>query len=775
MNKRTGCMFTGFFLLAGLFIIGLLAVGWLSQRQEQARLDFLPPIVQITEPQDGINVPAGSHLPVVANIFGTPESPLQRVEVWLDGKLQEKQEVAADGGLSPFLNTHLLIPSEGVHVLMVRAVNRLGMIGQSEPLVVVGIPKPQDVRLLVPLPEGGDLAGLAAAYNTDEATLQALNPALGGQPPASGAIIAVPKLAEDEPPPTHPPQPLQTPANFQSINPATLPLDPAGLPGWGLTVLELKPPTAPGGLQAQVIDCKVTLAWNDNSTDENGYNIWMKGTNLPAHIIAVLQSSKGGQTWYEFSAPANGSLMFWVEAFNIIGGQPSNIAVVEVDAMCPVSLPTHLQVELLDMNVGANYNQAYCYISLEGALETRMPEQDGNFIPIQGGQANFAALPHTFSIPIPGDKSLEARGECWAWAGGALVKLGTFNGAFPIQAWNGTRQELDGGSFKIGMAISALGSVKVSGAPAYDKFPDPLLPPPYNVQEEGTRCPGFSCSGVFLTWKWQPSTAFKGQVTGFDIYLDGKLYKSVTDPQARSAPVIPPSGCGKPIRWQVAAVSGTTRSMLSLPFEYDLPPCQAYAVVKFETLEIPWTGDGISDGPCDELEFYYELGLSSNIGHQKKYFGWGGDETKGCDAITLGIFPTNGLFCTGGSILYLLPIQCTKDSPPYSFAALGNWFEVQNPDTLIVPIPNKNIRVEVGTFFYDHDGDGNPNDHFGVRWLKHDYPDLQSAVKELECGKTFRDPPEDFRIEDHADTAVTYTLMVYPNPCGAVPQGIPLP
>jgi hypothetical protein len=211
----------------------------------------------------------------------------------------------------------------------------------------------------------------------------------------------------------------------------------------------------------------VTLAWNDNSTNENGYNIWMKGTNLPAHIITALQPSKGGQTWYKFSAPANGSLMFWVEAFNLIGGQPSNIAVIVVDAMCPASLPTHLQADLLDLSVAGNYNQAYCYISLEGALETRLPEQDGNFIPIQGGQGNFSALPHTFSIPIPGDKSLEVSGECWGWAGGALVKLGTFSGTFPMQTWNGARQNWM--VAQIGGDLS-LGNSKASGA-TYDKFP----------------------------------------------------------------------------------------------------------------------------------------------------------------------------------------------------------------------------------------------------------------------------------------------------------------
>lgn len=79
-------------LLAVFFLIELaLFGGWLlRQRQEQAQLDYLPPIVQITEPQNGINVPAGSYLPVIASIFDTPEAPLQRVEVWLDGELLEE-------------------------------------------------------------------------------------------------------------------------------------------------------------------------------------------------------------------------------------------------------------------------------------------------------------------------------------------------------------------------------------------------------------------------------------------------------------------------------------------------------------------------------------------------------------------------------------------------------------------------------------------------------------------------------------------------------------
>jgi len=409
-------------------------------------------------------------------------------------------------------------------------------------------------------------------------------------------------------------------------------------------------------------------------------------------------------------------------------------------------------------------SKSYCYVSFEGAPETRLPEHDGTFISVQGGQGNLSGIPYIFSIPIPADQSVDVSGECWGWAGSTLLKLGKFSGKFPIQSWNGTRQELDGNAFKLGMAVSQFGEVKPGGAPLYDKFPDPLIPPPYNVQEGGIRCPGFSCSGVVLFWEWQPSAGFKGQITGFDIYLDGKLYKTVSDPYALSSPVVPPFGCGKPVRWQVAAVAGTTRSMLSLPFEYTLPDCKAYAVVKFESLDIPWTGDGLTDGPCDELDIYYDLSLISNGGRSYKEFGYGGE------AATPTIFSNIGT----GFILGLKPIKCTKNSPPYTFAELGSWFEVPYPDTLIVPIPVTNIHIEVATYFSDFD-DYSANDAFGYHIMEHNYPDFQMAVKKLGCGKTFRDPLDGYNINDTADTAIIYTLTVYPNPCGDVPQDIPLP
>ncbi len=776
MRSKRGCFFSLFGILSLCGLVGLASLGiwFLFQRQEQARATYAPPVVMVNEPAPGASVPVGSYFPLTATIFNTPDAPLQRVEIWLNGELQEKREFSsAESALSPLFYTHLLMPAEGAYVLTVRAVNQEGIVGQSEPVIVTGVSKPQDIRLLVPLPEGGNLASLAAAYGTDEATLQALNPGLGGQPPAPGAIIAVPKPAGDDPPADQPPAP---PGNFAVIPPDLLPLQPVtASPGLNLSLTQVRPPEAPSDMQAQAADCQIKLVWNDNADDESGYNLWMSSANLPAHIIATLQPSVGGQTWFEFPAPAGGHINFWVEATNLIGGQPSNIVSLEIDSACFPASTTSLQVALLDMSVTANYDRAYCYVSLEDAPEVRLPEGDGNFIAIQEGQGNVAAWPHVFSVPIPADRMLEVSGECWGWAGGALSKLGSFSDQSPIETWDGSRRVLEGGAFQIGMAVSPMGATNQSGVQTYDYFPDPLLPPPYNVQEAGTRCPGFTCAGTVLTWKWEPSPNFKKPITGFEIYLDGKSYKTVNDPNARSSPVTAPAGCGKRVRWQVAAVAGIVRSMLSLPFEYDLPPCYGYAVVKFETLEIPWTGDGISDGPCDELELYYELALASDgYSGQRKQFGWGGEE-KEINPVFIGFFPTAGLFELGtGSIMELLSIRCTKDAPPYTFAKLGSSFGVPNPDTLIVVIPQTKISLWVGTFFWDQD-DSSHNDAFGFRWLEHKFPDLQAAQNELGCGKTFRDPPQDYRQEDDADTAVSYTLTVYPNACAAVPQGIPLP
>ncbi|MBI4675831.1 MAG: hypothetical protein HY741_29680, partial [Chloroflexi bacterium] len=190
---------------------------------------------------------------------------------------------------------------------------------------------------------------------------------------------------------------------------------------------------------------------------------------------------------------------------------------------------------------------------------------------------------------------------------------------------------------------------------------------------------------------------------------------------------------------------------------------------KFLTLEIPWTNEGWG-GKCDELEVYYDLGIAA-WGDGKSYstqknFGWGGEKCQG---------PT--IFnCIGdpGYLMQLKRIICQDVPYYYTFQQLGGGFGVPYPDTLVVPMPDKDISIRVGTNFYDHDqGD---DDAFGKHRAEHKYPDLQSAQKELGCGgKTFRNPENVFLIDDDADTAINYTLTVYPNACSDFPLGVPLP
>jgi LysM repeat protein len=329
-------------LLGALALLALCAVAFLYlQQQEQARAEFEPPHVLVTEPVSGVWVPVESNLSVSATAFGL--RPITRVELWMDGELIETQESGQPEGVPTFYaHFALLMPTEGPHFLSVRAVNTIGIIGRSLPVTVVGEPKPGpgEVFYAVRMNPGETLADIAKSYGTDPATLQKANPNLGGQEPAAGAVIKVPGKGEETPVPS-PPPPLPAPV------PPKAPSPPPPLPGsapipipnvpmlkvvvspvidlsW-LAITTLAPPDAPKDLQGQVVDCDVMLRWSDLATNETRYEVWTVLGMLSPQLVASLEPSPTkGPAWYKFRAPQTGWVTFWVEAVNPKGKQPSN-------------------------------------------------------------------------------------------------------------------------------------------------------------------------------------------------------------------------------------------------------------------------------------------------------------------------------------------------------------------------------------------------------------------------------------------------------------------
>lgn len=776
MKKSRGCVkgMVIAFLITVVALLGLCALATLYL-YPQAQRQFEPPTIIVTEPEDGEPVFAGEFLSISAIALGT--NPIARVELWLDGELKETQDSMRPGGNSHFPAHFDVLVSEGAHTIFVRAVDTIGMTGQSLPIGVVGVPRPSPAPVLVTVNAGETLADIAEAYDIEPSRLQELNPDLGGKEPAAGTVIKVPApVEESEPsdvsgaPPTAPPTPAPggapptappTPAsgggslqipNTPPLKVATPPLIP--LP---IFLLPSSPPAAPTGLKAQIKECKVTLVWNDNATNEDRYEVWMSGwawqttpglvalagaedkgkvTLLP-RLIATLNPAPGGTAWVEFNLPSGGGdFNFWVEAANLLGKKPSNIVSVQAPKYSCGSTASYLVVRWTQVSFSGSYDKAYCYFSFEGKPEVRLPPT--GFIDAKPGKSGLPLSVSYWVFPIPSDQSLDVEIKCLGWAGATLNNLGTAKGQYPASTWNGAEQSLGGNAYKFGLTIRLWGDLNPTVTVGYK---DASLPVPYDVREETYYSP--SGGGRRVTWKWNGD---KTKLTGFTVYLNGVAYKSVGANQ-QEVPVKLPSTCGKQVRWEVAAQAGQLQSSMSAPFKYDQPKCQVYALVRFDRLYFECTAEGLHTCPrkygsqwCDDLDAYYKI--------------WVNDVTRSF---------------WGGNFFQRVNCKITAN-----FEKMGAWYaqtgKYPSANEILIPITTDDIDLRIGTKFWDYDT-WSADDLF-VDISEHFYePSLEHAISDWGCnGYTFD-------VGRHINDSAIYrgpfaTVKFYPNPCEESPPGI---
>ncbi len=593
--------------LSLLFVFLLLAacgIAFLYQRGvDQARLEFAAPAVYVSQPQSGGSAPAGSQLLVSAEAWG--QTPITRAELWLNGELVDKQESEPAEGTSPLYAHFSLVVSEGPQQFFVRAVNSQGMIGQSVPIGVTGEAASSESLAAVVADPGQTLEDIAAEYEVELIALRELNPGLGDEQPAEGTEVIIPSSPPGQTPSVGPTI-VATPSPPTSVGivpippgvPPLLPIQPGAnvtgtvplptivrslLPKLAIPVFI--PPAAPTDLQGSVENCLVRLRWNDNATDELRYEVWMAPLTGAPDLVAQLTPAKGGAAWVEFPSPRTGSLSFWVEAVNLVGKQPSNIVWLQVDPQCSIGSPIRLEVEALEMNVRGAYDKVYCYISLENTPEERLPRDDSAFIQVQEGRgdiASWAAGSKKFVVPVPADGTLEITGECWAWSGNDLDKLGSFSDTTTSSQWTGTRRPLAGGGYEIGYTVTYASEAGGTGKEVTYGYEDPTLPAPYNLSIDVSEY-GIGLMTEFLLWSWSGD---QKTITGFAVYLNGAPYLSVPGADKVGVGLLQPLTCGQTLRWQVAAVAGETRSPLSAVYEYKTDPCPAYVEVEFDRIEV---------------------------------------------------------------------------------------------------------------------------------------------------------------------------------------------
>jgi len=616
MKRPWGCFGRGVFIMFGLVAVTI-AVGscgyfYLRMRnRERNRRLSESPIVYITEPSSGEEVPAGGYINVLASAMG--HTPITRMELWLDGELVDTQTSDKPEGLSPLFAIFGLPVPQGPHLVIVRAVNLKGIIGQSIPVDVFG-KQGAGGEFKPVLANGSDtLAEIAQSNNTDLPTLQNLNPSLGSSAPVAGSFVKVP------PPPKSPgSSPVQLPdtAKLKVVEPSLLAVIVAVL-----NPVLVQPPAAPSDLLIQVAGCKITLRWNDIANNEEYYEVWVAGTGITPHAIYQLNPAGRGLVWFEFPAPKPGNLSFWVEAVNPIGRQPSNLVGTNVSDVCPSTTATQIRIELLEINASASYDKAYCYLSIEGAPHIRLPQDSSAFLQIQAGQANISTwelAKRQFVMPIPADGSIEIAGECWGWSGGKLNKVGTFAGTFPVETWDGSKRSLQAGSFQLVFAFQPLGATDAGGTKTTYANNDPGIPVPYNLRL--WTVDDWDYYDQRLLWDWNGNPK---DIIGFRVYLNGMPYALVTDIPGQISSLLP-YGCSHHVRWEVAAVTSSTQSALSAPLEYDLPRCAIFAIVKFKYITIQSVSSGggflpTSFNPCDTVGTYFAIYVN-NISRKAGYW-----------------------------------------------------------------------------------------------------------------------------------------------------------
>jgi hypothetical protein len=452
-------------------------------------------------------------------------------------------------------------------------------------------------------------------------------------------------------------------------------------------------------------------------------------------VIAELEPGAGGQVWFEFPAPSEGAFIFWVEAVNFWGRQPSNkVGALFVEGDCPQTLATHLQVEGLDMTVPGGYDDVYCYLSFEGAPHVRVPDGSffNDFVQAAMWGDNFPLSPGGdggLVVPIPGDESLEVEGECWGWSGGKLSEIGTLSGEYPRRTWDGARLTLAGSGLEIGLSIKPLaGELDTSGQTTTFSYDDPSMPVPYEVAEGRVRSP-FPVDPLMrsLSWKWDGDP---NAISGFQILLNGMPYNagggwSLVGPTGRSALVRLPGNCGGHISWQVRAVAGQAQSNLSAlspENDYDLPQCPEYAMVTFDAIQF--------DEDCD----FYPAWFFEVNGVVKEFYG-------SCDA---------GSF-TG---CLLKGLNLGGNCGPHWFASWGEGMDPR-PDTIVVPISLGEIHVETKAVVWDRSS----GDIVAAHWQPWDFSSLEEAQEKVGCGKEV--------CNWLFGPTLCYTLYIFPQPEGS--------
>jgi hypothetical protein len=584
-KKKYGCAIVTILLAGGMLVVALVAYYMFAivpGKLEEIRVTSGPPSVLSHTPVAGETFLAGTT--VFARATATGLNPISEVELWVDGELIAKlvPEEPNQNVYQAFTDFQI---SEGTHLFFWRVIDSVGLVGQNLPIAIAAESLP-----VAEEPAGSDAPDIAnppggqgqpnpGGGDTDGGAPQGDQAGSGNEPPPVAGAQEEKADIGDEPPPE-----------------AWIAHEATNIDWSRFNVTLNQYPKAPSNLQVGFENCRVKLMWNDNADNETRFDVWIQAFGGPPVPVKKLDSRPGtGQAWFEFDPPPFGIYSVWVEAVNALGGQSSEIQGVAINQNCSEDVPTHLEIEALRL-YGFNeaWENIYCYVSLEGAPEERIPEGSGflELDTVQGADIHtWVGGRNRRLVPIPDDGVITIEGKCMGWLGDNPQAMDFFSESVPKAYWDGRLLQFSGANLSLDYQVRTYVFSEGEGVYEFidEGLPEPSIyqikvglgyTPESNTPEENAILAQYP--KILFTWDGDPR-----DITGFTLYVDGTphFYEKPQGPFSRfgEIPFGPlPTACGGIFEFQVAANTGQARSRLSNLKVYEQSPCRRFAELTFE-------------------------------------------------------------------------------------------------------------------------------------------------------------------------------------------------
>jgi hypothetical protein len=562
------------------------------------------PMVLINSPRYGEQVRVGQTVTVRSIARG--EEKVVRVELWVDGQLQESQTSTLPGGTSPFpLFAEWQPSSPGTHTLVARAFNTQGARGQASISVEAieeadrdgdAVPDEDDA---CPDEAGSETAdgcpdrdrdGIADAEDAcpDEAGL----PEGEGCPvPSGGDLDGDGVLDEADVSPDEPGSPLADGSpdadedgipDVQDVRP-----DEPGLP-------EYFGGPAPGdpdgdGILDAADECPEEPGLPEHSGCPDGDGDGVRDIDDRCPYQPGLPELEG------CPPPGPGE-----DELPPVGPDFLNIVEVFIPPPLPPAM-TLLEFEALEFEVFDDYDRVYCYAALAG----EGMERYGPFNPLGERRwdiAEYLGGENSRHVAVPMGEPLEVQVECFAYVttwlpegtAEAIYDLGSFERAHELDCTGDEMDEIvvqsdpgrDGHYFRVKYRI-CVGACEPAALPA------PYIHTVYRPIGEAAHR---------IAWTWDGDDA---AISGFNLYVNGNLWTSVGHFRSFTLYNLEPV-CGERLELSMTAYSGDAlapdlESPRSNTIVLEGPACPRSVRVTFleiQTHALPADPPGMDDDSC---------------------------------------------------------------------------------------------------------------------------------------------------------------------------------